>query len=98
MHQCRLGGGQLGSSSARKDLVVKAGSKLPKSQQCTLAAKAANSILGCLSKNVASRSQRVILHLCSALSRPFLACCVQNFGSSDFMYSLIENCQNCPLM
>ena len=81
MHQYRLGYDQLGSSSAQNNLVVKVGSKLNKSQQCALAARKANSILGCLSKNVTSRSRRVVHHLYSALARPFLECSVQNFGS-----------------
>lgn len=82
MYQYRLRYDLLGSSSARNNLVVKVGSKLNKSQQHSPAAKQANSILGYLSKNVSSRSERAIHHRYSALVRPFLECSVQNFASS----------------
>lgn len=48
------------------------GSKPDKSQEYALAAKKAHSILGCLSKNVTSKSRGVIHNLSSALARPFL--------------------------
>ena len=58
-----LGAAQLESSLAEKDLVD---TKLNVSQQCALAMKKANGILGCVRQNIASSLREVILPLYSA--------------------------------
>ena len=72
-----LGTEQLESSSAEKDLAVLVDTKLNMSHKCALAAKAANSILGCIRQSVASRWREVILPLYPALLSPHLECWVQ---------------------
>ena len=69
MHQYRLGSDWRESGFAEKALGVLVDTKLTMNQQCVLAAKKANGILGCIRRSVASRSREVILPLCSALVR-----------------------------
>ncbi|KAK4829225.1 hypothetical protein QYF61_002490 [Mycteria americana] len=80
MQEYMLGATQLESSLAEKDLGVLVDIKLKMRQQCALAAKNVNSILGCIRRSVASRLSEVILPLYSALVRSQLECWVWCWG------------------
>jgi len=68
-HQYRLGADLLESSSVERDLCVLVEDTLTMSQQCAMATKKSNGILGCIRRSVASRSSQVLLPLYTALVR-----------------------------
>ncbi|PKU45275.1 rna-directed dna polymerase from mobile element jockey-like [Limosa lapponica baueri] len=76
-HKFGFSGEWLESSPEEKDLGVFVNEKLNMRQPCVLTAQKANRILGCIKRNVASRSREVILPLYSALMKPHLQYCVQ---------------------
>ena len=77
MHQHRLGADLLESCSVERGRGALWDDKLALSQQCALAAKKANGILGCIKQSMASRSREVLLPLFSALMRPHLQYCIR---------------------
>ena len=66
----RLGNKTLESSPAERDLGVLIDSKLSMSQQCSLAARRANRILGCIKHGIASWLREVIVPHCSGAASP----------------------------
>lgn len=60
-----------------RDLRVLVDSRLSVSQQCTLAARRANCMVGCVKHSIPNQSKEVILLMYLALVQPQLEYCVQ---------------------
>ncbi|XP_041325761.1 triadin isoform X2 [Pyrgilauda ruficollis] len=75
----RLGREWKEASAGEKDLGLLVDERLDMTQQCVLEVKKAVCILGCSKSSVASTSKEVILSLYSALVRPQLEYCVQDW-------------------
>ncbi|PKU48936.1 hypothetical protein llap_792 [Limosa lapponica baueri] len=91
MHSYRLGADLPESSSVEKYLGVLVDNRMTMTQQCALASKKTNGILGCIKNSVISRSREVILPLYSALVGPH---CVQ-FWAPQFKKDrelLVKSC------
>ena len=63
-HKYKWGEEWLERSPEERDLGVLIDSRLKTSQQCALAAKRANRILGCIKHSIPSPSKKVIIPLC----------------------------------
>ncbi|RMC21294.1 hypothetical protein DUI87_02155 [Hirundo rustica rustica] len=95
MHQYMLRTNLLESILEEKALEVLADTKLNMSQQCALATKMANDILGCIRQSIASSLRKVIFPLYSALVRPHLEFLVQFWGpSTRKTWSYLERIQH----
>ena len=70
-------GNKLKHSDGERDLGVKISNNGKSSEQCMIAAKKANTVLGMIKRNFKSRSKDVIIRLYKTLVRPRLEYCVQ---------------------
>ncbi|KAK4832448.1 hypothetical protein QYF61_023172 [Mycteria americana] len=85
----KLGEEWLESSPAERNLGVLVSRRLNMSQQCALAAKRANHILGCIKHSITSWPKEAIIPLYSALVWPHLKYCVQ-FWAPQFKKDVKE--------
>ena len=76
-HKYKMGDTWLDNSICERDLGVLVDNKFNMSQQCDMAAKKANAMLGGIARSVESRTREVIIPLYFALVRPHSEYCVQ---------------------
>jgi len=73
----KLGDERLQNSPTERDMGGWVNGKLNMRQQCALAARRANCVLGCIKYTIARWSREVTVPLCTALVWPHLEYCVQ---------------------
>jgi ribonucleases P/MRP protein subunit RPP40 len=73
----KMGSHEIGKSVQEKDLGIIIDKSGKSSEQCIMAAKKANSILGMIKRNIKFKSKQVIVKLYKALVRPRLEYCIQ---------------------
>ena len=77
MHSYKMGDTWLHKTTSEKDLGIVIDYKLNMSQQSDVTTEKANAILGCIDRNIVSKTCEVLVFLYSALVRPYLEHCVQ---------------------
>jgi ribonucleases P/MRP protein subunit RPP40 len=75
--QYKMGGNEIKKSKKERDLGVIMDYTGKSSEQCVLAVKKANSVLGMIKRNIKFKSKEVIVRLYKSLVRPRLEFCVQ---------------------
>ena len=72
LHSYKMGDTWLSNTTSEKDLGIVIDHNLCMSQQCDVATKKANAILGSINRSIVSKSHKVLVPLYSALVRPQL--------------------------
>jgi ribonuclease P/MRP protein subunit RPP40 len=75
--QYKMGGNEIKKSKKERDLGVIMDCTGKSSEQCVMAVKKANSVLGMIKRNIKFKSKEVIVRLYKSLVRPRLEFCVQ---------------------
>ena len=87
-----LGGSILKSSKKERDLGIIVDDGLKFSEQCNVATRNANIILGMIKRSITNKNKNVILRLYKTLVRPHLEYCVQAWR--PFLKGDIANLEN----
>ena len=77
MHSYKMGDTWLSNTTNEKDLGIVVDHELNMSQQCDVAAKNANAVLGCIKRSIASKSHKIVVPLYLVLVRPHPDYCIQ---------------------